>query len=90
MEKKDLMRLTDEQLIQEKKRLQKSKIQHALLIGFLVGIVTVGLVSWFISSKKSIGFLLPFVFPMVFIYRLWNSPQKNKELEEVLRERGLA
>lgn len=90
MEKKDLMRLTDEQLIQEKKRLQKSKVQHALLIGFLVGIVTVGLVSWFISSKKSIGFLLPFVFPMVFIYRLWNSPQKNNELEEVLRERGLA
>ncbi len=89
MEKKDLYKLTDEELLVEKKKLNKSKIFHATSIGFLAGILIFGVVSWSMSSKKSLGFLIPMLIPVVFIYRLLKTPNKNKDLEDVLKERGL-
>ena len=89
MEKKDLFGLTDEELLVEKNKLKKSKIFHATYIGFLAGILIFGVVSWSLSSEKHLGFLLPMLIPVVFIYRLLKNPGKNEDLEEVLKERGL-
>ena len=89
MEKKDLYKLTDEELLIEKKKLQKSKIFHAVSIGFLAGILIFGMVSWSFSPEKRLGFLIPMLIPIAFIYRLLKNPKKNKELEEVLKERHL-
>ena len=89
MEKKDLSGLTDEELLVEKNKLKKSKIFHATYIGFLAGILIFGVVSWSLSSEKHLGFLLPMLIPVVFIYRLLKNPGKNEDLEEVLKERGL-
>ena len=89
MEKKDLYKLTDEELLVEKKKLMKSKLWHATSIGFLTGILIFGVVAWSLSSEKRLGFLIPMSIPAVFIYRLLKAPNKNKDLEDVLKERDL-
>lgn len=89
MEQKDLYKLTDEELLIEKEKLKKSKIFHATAIGFLAGILIFGVVSWSLSSEKRLGFLIPMLIPVVFIYRMLKNPNKNKDLEEVLKERNL-
>jgi hypothetical protein len=90
MEKKDLYKLTDEELLVEKKKLKKSKLFHATTIGFFAGILIFGVVSWSLSSEKRLGFLIPMLIPVAFIYRLLKNPNKNKELEDVLKERDLS
>ena len=90
MEKKDLNQLTDEQLLVEKKKLKDSKIFHAVSIGFLAGILIFGVVSWSLSSEKNFGFFIPMLIPVVFIYRMLKNSNKNKDLEEVLKERDLS
>lgn len=89
MEKKDFHKLTDEELLAEKSKLRKSKVFHAAYIGFLAGILIFGLVSWVLSSEQHLGFLIPMLIPVVFIYRLLRNPNKNKELEDILKERDL-
>lgn len=89
MEKEELNNLSDEELLIEKKKLKKSKVYHALVIGFLGGIVVFGLVSWFLSSKRLSGLLLPMVIPIALIYKLVKSPNKHTALEEVLKERNV-
>jgi ATP/ADP translocase len=89
MKKEDLSKLTDEELLVEKKKLKQSKVFHAISIGFLAGILLFGVISWSLSSEKKLGFLIPMLIPIVFIYNLLRSPNKNKNLEEVLSERDL-
>lgn len=89
MEKKDLYRLSDAELLVERKKLTQSKLLHAAAIGFLAGILIFGLIAWGMSSEKRLGFLVPISIPVIFIYRMLKSPNKNKDLEEVLRERNL-
>ena len=67
----------------------KAKLFYAISIGFLAGILIFGVVSWSLSSEKKFGFLIPMLIPVVFIYRLLKTPNKNKELEDVLKERKL-
>lgn len=81
--------MTDEELLAEKRKLKNSKIFHAVSIGFLTGILAFGLVSWSLSSRKHFGFLLPMLIPVIFIYKLLTQPNKNKDLEELLKKRGL-
>ncbi|TAE59756.1 MAG: hypothetical protein EAZ89_02160 [Bacteroidetes bacterium] len=90
MEKKDLYQLTDEELLAEKKKLTQSKFFYALSIGFLAGILLFGVVSWSLSSEKQLGFLIPMLIPVIFIYRLLKTPNKNQDLEDVLKERKLS
>ncbi len=87
MEKRNFSDLTDEQLVVEKKKLKKSKIWNAAVIGFLAGIVIYGIVSAILSKKSII--ILPLLFPLYFIYRLVSGSKKNNELEMILKERNL-
>ncbi len=89
MDNKDFTKLTDEELLVEKKNLKKSKIFHATAIGFLAGILIFGVASWSLSEEKRIGFLIPMLIPIAFIYGMLKNRNKNKDLEEVLKERGL-
>ncbi|MEP2239370.1 MAG: hypothetical protein ABJI22_13475 [Maribacter sp.] len=79
--------LTDVELVLEKKKLKKSKIMNAFIIGFLASIVVIGIVSSIIG--KNFGALIPLLFPIYFIYRLVSNSNKNKELEMVLKERNI-
>lgn len=89
MQKKALYELTDEELVVEKKKVKRSKIIHATLIGFLAGIMIFGIVAWSFSSNKHLGFLIPMLIPISIIYRLVKNSKSNEDLEEVLRERRL-
>lgn len=87
MEKNRLSELTDEQLIIEKTKLKKSKIMNAVLIGFLAGIFFIGIAA--LIYKKNVAGLIPMLIPIFLIYNLVNNSKKNKELEELLKERNL-
>jgi hypothetical protein len=89
MTDKQFAELTDEELKMEKKKLQQAKIFHAAFIGFLAGILIFGVVAWSLSPEKKIGFLIPILIPIVLIYKLVKQPNKNKALEDVLKERNL-
>jgi len=89
MEKKSFTEMTDAELLVERKELNKSKIFHASAIGFLAGILIFGIVGWSLSEEKSLGFFIPMLIPILFIYRLVKNPKGNRDLEEVLKERRL-
>ncbi|MDX1907370.1 MAG: hypothetical protein SF053_10085 [Bacteroidia bacterium] len=89
MEKKDLYQLTDEALLAEKQKLKKSKIFYAGAIGFLAGVLIFGLIAWSLSPERSLVTLMLMLIPATFISGLLKNPHKNKDLEEVLQERGL-
>jgi len=89
MEKRDLFKLTDEELLVERKKLMKSKLLYAICIGFLAGILIFGFVAWSLNPEKKLSFLIPMFIPIFFIYKLLKTPNKNKDLEDVFRERGL-
>jgi hypothetical protein len=90
MEKKDLNKLTDGELLAEKKKMMKSKLFYATWIGFLAGILIFGVVAWSLNSERNLGFLIPMLIPIVFIYKLIKTPNKHKDLEDVLKERKLS
>lgn len=82
MDKKQLSELTDQELLQEAKKRKSAAMMNAFLIGFLIGIIFYSVV------KNSWGFLT--LIPLFFAYKLINnSKYNNKELDDLLRERGL-
>jgi hypothetical protein len=80
--------LSDAELLEEKKKWKRSRILHATLIGFMAGILIFGVVSWSLSPEKRIGFFIPMLIPVVFIYRMLKNRKSNSDLEEVLKKRG--
>ena len=89
MEKKDLHNMSNDEWLVEKRKMKSSRIFSAVFIGFLAGVVAVGVVSWIISSKKNFAFWLPMFFPIYFIYKEFKKPNEFKQLEDLLKERGL-
>ncbi|MBC6993688.1 hypothetical protein QWY85_17085 [Neolewinella lacunae] len=89
MENKDYSTLTDAELLVEKKKLKNAKILHAALIGFLAGILIFGVVGWILSPQKRLGFFIPMLIPIAFIYGLLKNPKTNQDLENTLKERNL-
>ena len=82
MEKKNISELTDQELLQEAKKMKSTSIINALLIGVLIGIMIYSIM------KNGLGFLLLIL--LFFIFKLVNkSKYDNKELEKVLKERNL-
>lgn len=81
MTQKELTELTDEELLQEKRKLKQTKIINATLIGFLVGIVIWSL------AKDTWGFLT--LIPLFFIYKLVNNSKHDTGLADLLKERNL-
>lgn len=89
MENKNFDEYSDTDLLEEKKKMKKSKIFHAITIGFLGGIFIFGTVSWILSPDKKAGFFIPMLIPVFFIYKLIKQPEAHNELKDVLKKRGL-
>ncbi|WP_264535172.1 FUSC family protein [Flavobacterium sp. N1736] len=80
--KKRTIRINRSGIVAGSKKMKSAAVINALLIGFLIGIV-------FYSFLKSALGLLTLI-PLFFAYKLINnSKYKNKELEDLLKERGL-
>jgi hypothetical protein len=82
MDQKELSELSDEELLQMDKKRRSSAIFYAFFIGFLVGIIIFSVV----VSAWGVSILIP----LFLIYKLTKNPDiKGKELDEVLKSRGL-
>ena len=81
MTREELMALTDEALLDKKKKLKKAKIINAFMIGFLFAVVVYSFI------KNTWGLLT--LIPVFMIYRLLRNAEKDKDLEAVLKERNL-
>jgi hypothetical protein len=83
MKQKGLTELTDQELLDEAKKVKSSAITHALFIGLLIGIVFYSVV------KNTVGFFT--LIPLFMAYKLINNSNnaKNKALENLLKERNL-
>jgi hypothetical protein len=83
MANKELSELTDQELLEEAKKMKSFSLTNALLIGFLAGVV-------FYSVIKSSWGMLTLI-PLYFIYKLANDPKnkRRKDLEQLLKERNL-
>lgn len=83
MASKDLSELTDQELLEEAKKMKSFSFTNALFIGFLAGVVIYGV------AKNSWGMLT--LIPLYFIYKLVNDPKnkRSKDLEQLLKERNL-
>jgi hypothetical protein len=83
MNEKELTGLTDQELLEEAKKLKSFSIMNAFLIGFLVGIVIYSVV------KNTFGFLM--LIPLYMAYKFSNDPRekRRKEVEALLQERKL-
>jgi hypothetical protein len=83
MKQKGLTELTDQELLDEAKKVKSITITHALFIGLLIGIVFYSVV------KNTVGFFT--LIPLFMAYKLINNSNnaKNKALENLLKERNL-
>lgn len=83
MNQKELSSLTDDELLEEAKKLKSFSITNAFLIGFLFGIVVYSLI------KSTFGFLM--LIPLYLVHKLVNDPKaKRKEaIDKLLKERNL-
>jgi hypothetical protein len=79
---KNLNELTNEELLQESKKLKTAAVFNAVFIGFLFGII------FYSAMKNSLGLFT--LIPLFLAYKLINnSKYKTKEVEELLKERNL-
>jgi hypothetical protein len=79
---KNLNELTDQELLQESKKLKTAAVINAVLIGFLFGVV------FYSVMKNSWGFLT--IIPLFLAYKLIKNYKHNpKEVDNLLKERNL-
>ncbi len=82
MEHKDLSTLSDEELLAMAKEMKSSEWMHALLIGFLIGVIVFSVV------KSTLGLFT--LIPLYFIYKLvGKKSEQNDALKAILKERNL-
>jgi hypothetical protein len=83
MENKELSQLTDQELLDEAKKLKSFSLTNAFFIGLLLGIV------FYSIFKSTFGFLM--LIPLYFVYKMMNDPKNKryKELEELVKQRNL-
>lgn len=75
--------LTDQELLDEAKKLKPYTLLNAFLVGFLAGII--------LFSVYYSAYGISLLIPLFFIYKFVNDPknQKAKELKKILKERNL-
>jgi len=81
MKQKELSDLTDQELLEEAKKMKSNSIFSATAIGFMVGVIIYSII------VDSLGFFT--LIPLFFIYKLVNNSKENKALEKLLKERNL-
>jgi hypothetical protein len=81
MKERELTELSDQELLQEAKKMKSKSIINAFLIGFVIAIIFYSIV------KKSAGIFT--IIPLFFVYKLLNNSPNNKAIEVELKSRNL-
>lgn len=80
---KNYSEFSDQELLEEAKKMKSFSITNAFFIGFLFGIIVFSVI------KNSWGILT--LIPLYFIYKMVNAPRNKKfeELKKIMKERNL-
>ena len=81
MTQEELLKLTDQELLDEAKKMKSASIINALLIGFMIGIIIYSIV------KNSVGFFT--LIPLFIVYKIFNNSKNYDALKIILKERNL-
>lgn len=81
MQREDLRKLTNQELLQEKKKADGANITTAVIIGFLVGV--------FIYAAINKGFSFFTIAPLGLVYFFIRNKKDTKALKEEIKSRGL-
>ena len=81
MKQKELAELTNDELLQEAKKIKSGKLMDAVIFGFLIGVS--------VYSVVRNGFGLLTFLPLVYIPIAARNRVRNKEIERLVTERGL-
>ena len=84
MTEEELSELSDEQLLEEAKKMKSSALINATFIGFLIGIILFSI--W----KNTVGLFT--LIPLYFAYKLFTNSENqkaNQALQNTLKERNL-
>lgn len=81
MKLKEIADLTNEELLQEKKKIKSINIANAFLIGIFIGIAV------YSTVKNGFGFFT--LFPLFFAYILFKNGKKSQVLGKELKSRDL-
>ncbi|WP_321348014.1 hypothetical protein [uncultured Draconibacterium sp.] len=81
MNKEELSKLSDEELLEAKKNSKPKPIVDAFFIGFLVGIIIYSV------TANTWGFLT--LIPLFLIYLLLKKPKQYEALKKELKKRNL-
>ncbi|MEQ8240929.1 FUSC family protein [Marinoscillum sp.] len=81
MNQKELSELSDQELMEEAKKIKPSPLVDAFFIGFLVGIII------YSAVKNTWGFLT--LIPLFMIYGLLKKSKRYEALKNELKERDL-
>lgn len=81
MNKKDISEYTNQELLDESKKMKLSPIANAVFIGFLFGVI-------FFSVVKNTWGLFTLI-PLALAYKAIKDSKRNEALEKLLKERNL-
>lgn len=81
MIQKELPELTDQELIEESKKIKPSLLVDAFFIGFLLGVIVYSLLA------NTWGFLM--LIPLFMIYGLLKKQKRNEALKIELKKRNI-
>lgn len=81
MNKKDLSEYSNQELLDESKKMKLSPIANAVFIGFLFGVI-------FFSVVKNTWGLFTLI-PLALAYKAIKDSKRNEALEKLLKERNL-
>jgi len=81
MNEKELSRLSDDELRARANKMKSSELVHAVLIGFMVGIIV------FSIAYNAVGLFT--LIPLFLIFKVFHKPEQNRALKKVLAQRGL-
>jgi hypothetical protein len=56
-----------------------NKYWYSAVIGFLAGVFAFGMVSWFMSEKRQVGFLIPMSIPIIMIVRMVKAGKRRSD-----------
>lgn len=81
MKQKELTELTNDELLQEARKIKSGKLMDAVIFGFLIGVS--------VYSVVRNGFGLLTFLPLVYIPIAARNRIRNKEIDRLVTERGL-
>ena len=81
MEQEKFAHLTNEELLQERKKMKLGNRANAFLVGIFIGIAV------YSAANNGLGF--PTLFPLFFVFMAFRNGKKTKALEKELESRNL-